>query len=136
MRTELIPSLVAFSLVVGFAFDDRANAQEPLERIAIKNGETIEIRSVYRVVQCKSILIGVPEVEILEGPSQVTLSIREEPVLPRRQGCAEKVPGGTLLLSAKEVVQPIEAKLTYRVKYNTKDGPRQRSNSYIVSLFP
>jgi len=64
------------------------------------------------------------------------LSIREEPVLPRRQGCAANVPGGMLLLMAKGVTEKIEAKLTYRVKYSTKDGPRQTSSAYIVSLFP
>jgi hypothetical protein len=136
MRIQLMQSIVALSAFFWVTSNDTGNAQDSLERIAIKNGETIEMRSVYRVVQCKSILIGIPEVEILEGPSQVTLSIREEPVLPRRQGCAEKVPGGTLLLSAKDVTQPLEAKLTYRVKYKTKDGSRQRSDSYIVSLFP
>jgi len=59
-----------------------------------------------------------------------------KPVLPRRQGCAAKVPGGMLLLMAKGVTEKIEAKLTYRVKYSTKDGPRQTSGAYIVSLFP
>ena len=73
---------------------------------------------------------------MLEGPPELKLSIREEPVLPRRQGCAAKEPGGMLLLMAKGVTDKIEAKLIYRVKYNTKDGPRQTSSAYIVSLFP
>jgi hypothetical protein len=46
------------------------------------------------------------------------------------------VAGGTLVLSAKGVAEPAEAKLTYRLKYKTKDGDRQTSNAYIVSLFP
>ena len=81
-------------------------------------------------------MIGLPEIEVMEGPSALALNVREEPVLPRRQGCAAKVPGGTLMLTAKDVTEPIEAKLTYRLKYKTKDGVRQTSNTYIVSLFP
>ena len=81
-------------------------------------------------------MIGLPEVEILEGPPEVALTIKAEQVLPRRQGCAAKVPGGKLMLSAKEVAESKEAKLTYRLKYKTKDGDRQTSGTYIVSLFP
>ena len=106
------------------------------QRVAIKNGESIELHPVYYVSQCHSIMIGLPEIEVLEGPPELRLSIREEPVLPRRQGCAVKVPGGTLLLMAKGVTEKTEAKLTYRVKYTTKDGQRQTSSAYIVSLFP
>jgi hypothetical protein len=40
------------------------------------------------------------------------------------------------MLTAKDVAEKTEAKLTYRMKYQTKDGPRQSSNTFIVSLFP
>jgi hypothetical protein len=106
------------------------------QRLAIKNGESIELHPVYYVSHCHSIMIGLPEIEVLEGPPELRFSIREEPVLPRRQGCAAKVPGGTLLLMAKGITERLEAKLIYRVKYSTKDGPRQTSSAYIVSLFP
>ena len=106
------------------------------QRLAIKNGESIELHPIYYVSHCHSIMIGLPEIEVLEGPPELTFSIREEPVLPRRQSCAAKVPGGMLLLMAKGVTEKIEAKLTYRVKYSTKDGPRETSSAYIVSLFP
>lgn len=105
-------------------------------RLAVRNGETVEIGSVYYVANCRSIMIGLPEIEVLEGPAAVALSIKEEPVLPRRQGCANKVAGGTLILTAKGVTEKTEVKLTYRLNYKTKDGPRQTSNSYVVSLFP
>ena len=102
------------------------------QRLAIKNGESVELHPIYYVSHCHSIMIGLPEIEVLEGPPELRLSIREEPVLPR----PARVPGGMLLLMAKGVTEKIEAKLTYRVKYNTKDGPRQTSSAYIVSLFP
>jgi len=114
----------------------QAGAQDVLRRIAVKNGESVDLGVVYWVANCHSIMVGLPEIEMLEGPPGVTLSIREEPVLPRRQGCADKVPGGTVVLTAKEVTERSDTKLTYRVKYKIKDGPRQTSQSYMISLFP
>ena len=75
-------------------------------------------------------------IEILEGPPELSLTLKEGPVLPIFQNCAAKVPGGSLILSAKGITAPVEGKLTYRVKYKTKMGDRQISNTYLVSLFP
>ena len=57
-------------------------------------------------------------------------------VLPRRFNCVDKVPGGTVVVTAKGVNEALEGKLTYRLKYKTKDGDRQTSQSYLISLFP
>jgi len=57
-------------------------------------------------------------------------------VLPRAQKCAKPVRGGTLILTAKEIDEPKQATFTYRIKYKTKEGDRQRSGVYNVSLFP
>lgn len=106
------------------------------DRIIIKNGETIELHSVYYVAKCRSIMVGPPEVEVLEGPQEVKLSIKEGDVLPRRFNCAKPVQGGTLTATAKDIAEPKAAKLTYRIKYKTKEGERQTARSYNVSLFP
>ncbi|MBX9847153.1 MAG: hypothetical protein K2Z80_35645 [Xanthobacteraceae bacterium] len=106
------------------------------DRIVIKNGETIELHSVYFVAKCRSIMVGLPEVEVLEGPQEVKLSIKEGEVLPRRFNCAKPVQGGTLTATAKDITEPKAAKLTYRIKYKTKDGERQTARVYSVSLFP
>jgi hypothetical protein len=132
LRTIAAVALVA---ACGFA-GHQAGAQTQPREIAVKNGESIDLGTVWYVANCHSIMDGLPEIEVLEGPPGVTLSIREEPVLPRRLGCANKVPGGTVVLSAKDVSEKVEAKLTYRIKYKTKDGPRQTTQSYMVSLFP
>jgi hypothetical protein len=133
-----LPAIVAAFLLAGPGLGNHgaANAQDALRQVAVKNGESIDLGTVYYVSNCKSIMIGLPVVEVLEGPSSVALSIREEPVLPRRQGCAAKVAGGTLVLTAKDVTETAEAKLTYRLNYKTKDGPRQSSAALMVSLFP
>ena len=112
-----------------------AHGQNTL-RVALKNGESVDIGPVYVITNCKSIVIGRPDVESLEGPPEVTVSIREEMVLPRLQNCAQKVPGGTVVLTAKDLTASKEAKITYRVKYKTKDGDRQRGVVVNVSLFP
>ena len=122
--------------IAGITIGASAQAQVDVRRLGVKSGENIELGPVYFVANCRSIMIGLPEIEILEGPPEVTLSIKETQVLPRRQGCAAPVAGGKLMLSAKTVTEPREAKLIFRVKYKTKDGDRQISNSYIVSLFP
>ena len=133
-RTQSTAILAAALLaIIGLG---QANAQDVLRRIAVKNGESVDLGTVYWVANCHSIMVGLPEIEMLEGPPGVALSIREELVLPRRQGCAAKVPGGTVVLTAKEVTEKSETKLTYRVNYKIKDGPRQTSQSYVISLFP
>jgi len=111
-------------------------AQENIASIALRNGESSELGSVWYVTNCRSIVIGLPEVEILEGPPGLTLSIKEAMVLPRRLNCAKEVPGGILVATAKDVTEPVQGKLVYRIKYKTKDGDRQRANTYNVSLFP
>jgi hypothetical protein len=125
----------AIIAITGFVVLCTSGAQAQ-NRVALKSGDSVELGTVYWVSNCRSIMIGLPEIEILEGPPEVTLAIKEEPVLPRRQNCAAKVPGGTLVASAKDVKEPGEAKLTYRLKYKTKDGDRQRGNVYFVSVFP
>jgi hypothetical protein len=119
-----------------FAGTDGAVAQEGPRRIALKGGETAELGTVWWVASCKSIVVGTPTVEVLEGPKEVSLTIKEGAVIPRRLNCANPVPGGTLLMTAKDIKQPIESKLTYRINYKTRDGDRQTSNVILVSLFP
>ena len=111
-----------------------AHAQD--SRLALKNGESTELHTVYWVVNCRSAMIGIPDTEIMEGPPEVMLSIKEGMVLPRRQNCAKEVPGGTLVLTVKGITERKDAQLVYRLKYKTKDGERQTSHTYRLSLFP
>jgi len=81
-------------------------------------------------------MVGKPEIEILEGPPKVKLTIRDGDVVPRALGCSGKVSGGTLIATASEVKETKIARLIYRVKYKTKDGDRQVANAYYVGLLP
>jgi hypothetical protein len=113
-----------------------AQAQQNARRIALKSGESTELRDFWVVVNCQSVLIGTPVVEVLDGPAEVTVEFKEGMQLPRALSCAKQVPGGSIVAAAKDVARQKEAKLTVRVKYNTKMGERQFADVYIVSLFP
>jgi hypothetical protein len=105
-------------------------------RIALKSGESAELGLVYWITNCASIMVGNPEVEVLEGPPELTVSFKPGMVVPRAQKCAKPVRGGTIIVTAKDIAEPKQTTLTYRVKYKTKEGDRQRSVVYNVSLFP
>jgi hypothetical protein len=128
---------VLFLFVVPERFE--VHAQSPSENtanIALKSGESVTLGPVYWVVNCKSIMIGIPKVEVLEGPPELSLSLKEDMVLPRRQNCAAKVKGAVLTATAGTVKAVVHAKLTFRLMYQTKDGDRQSARVYDVSLFP
>ena len=111
-----------------------SQAEHP--KLTLKSGESAEVEPVYWTINCRSTMIGLPEVEIMEGPPGTSLNIREEPVLPKDSRCRAKVPGGMLIVTADSITTPREGKLTYRVKYKTVDGDRQRAGVYVVSLHP
>jgi hypothetical protein len=104
--------------------------------IALKSGESADVGVLYFVSNCKSILKSAPEVEILDGPPGVTVSVKEDMVLPRAQNCANRVKGGRLLVTAKDIEDSSFSELTIRITYHTRDGDQKRSVIYNVSLFP
>ena len=120
--------LLAFAAVSG------AQAQQAPRHIALKSGESTELRNFYFVQHCKSLLKGTPVLDVLEGPEELTVTLKEGPKVPSK--CTNRVPGGSVIATAKEIKTAKEAKLTIRLKYNTRIGERQSSSSYIVSLFP
>jgi hypothetical protein len=132
MRVWATALFALLALIIG-----RADAQAQKSRVALKSGEEVELSSIYYVSNCRSIMIGLPEVEILEGSAELSVAIKEEQVVPRKFGCANKVPGGKLILTAKgSVTEKKEVDLIWRLKYKTKEGDRQTSGTYIVTLFP
>ena len=102
--------------------------------LALKNGETIELAPLYWVSHCKSLLKSPPEAEILEGPPGVSVAVKEAMVLP--QECGNRVAGGILTVTAKDIEGPSYSRMTVRVTYRTRDGDRQVSLVYTSRLFP
>ena len=60
----------------GFLPDHEQRTQGQ-QRLAIKNGESVELHPIYYVSHCHSIMIGLPEIEVLEGPPELKLSIKK-----------------------------------------------------------
>jgi len=108
-----------------------------VHNIALKSGESAELGQVYYIgATCKSLLKSTPEVEILDGPPGITAAIREEMVVPRSVGCAKPVPGGKLIITAKEIEDYGRARLVLRIKLKTSLGDRQYSRDVNLSLIP
>ena len=126
---------LAIAVILGGAAAD-AQTIRGARSVALKSGESIEVGNVYYTVNCRSILKSTPEVEVLDGPPGVTATVKEAMVLPRRGNCANRVPGGTLVLTANDIEDPSYGALTVRVTLNTKDGERKFSRVYNVSLLP
>jgi hypothetical protein len=129
-------AISCFGITILAGGTDVTHAQSDAKRIALRSGESIELQQYLFIVNCRSLLIGTPLLDVLEGPPEVTLTLREGMVFPRRQKCPKPVPGATVIATAKDVAEPKEAKLTIRLRFNTKEGERQGSNSYVLSLFP
>jgi hypothetical protein len=106
------------------------------QTLALKSGETVELGQLYYVVGCRSLLTGTPEAEVLEGPPQVSVSVKQDMVLPRQQQCAKPVSGGKLMITAREIEDPSHTNLTVRITYKTKDGDRKLSQVYNLHLLP
>ena len=81
-------------------------------------------------------LVGTPEVEVLDGPPGVTVTIKEAMVTPRYLNCATPIKGGKVIISAKDIDEPSYTTLTIRYKLKTKEGERRVSQVYNISLFP
>ncbi len=106
------------------------------EVISLKAGESADLAGVYWIADCRSMLKGFAGVDVLDGPPGLALSIREQEVVARRQNCPNKVPGGVVVVTAREVPAKAAGLLKYRVRYETSDGPRQSTHSARIELYP
>jgi len=131
-----ITSLLLIFLVNGGA----AQAQTifwSVRDIALKSGESTELADVAWInANCKSMLKGTPEVEILEGPPGVTATINPAKIVPRVYSCANVVPGGKLIVTAKDIQEHSYTRMVLRIHYKTLNGDRERSENINIALFP
>jgi hypothetical protein len=105
--------------------------------IALKNGESFELADAYWLSStCNSMLIATPEVEVLDGPPGVTVTVKEAMVTPRYFNCAKPVKGGKVIIAANDIDHSSYTTFTIRFKFKTRDGERLRSRVYKLSLFP
>ncbi len=102
----------------------------------LKAGESADLNPVYWVRNCHSLLKSFIGVDVVEGPPNTELTIREESVLPVRQGCPNRVAGGMVVLKVKADAAKFDGAIKYRVRYNTEEGEKQSSHSRSVSILP
>ncbi|MFY9640239.1 MAG: hypothetical protein ACLPJW_10690 [Rhodomicrobium sp.] len=107
-----------------------------LPTISLRSGETLEVMDLWYAINCASQLNSAPLAEVMEGPSEVTVSIKEAMVVPREQDCDKPIGGGKLLFSAKDVHDYSASTLTVRITYDTKDGERKPTYSFNIILLP
>jgi hypothetical protein len=120
-------------LATNTCFGAGAGAQS----LALRNGDTFELGDFFHVsTDCKSLVVGTPEIEILEGPPGVDVAIRDAMVTPHALNCANPVHGSKVTIFAKNVDTYSHTTLVLRIKYKTRSGDRQSSRRYKVTLIP
>jgi hypothetical protein len=108
-----------------------------VRNVALKSGETIEVGDVYLIASdCRSLLTGTPEVEVMDGPPGVAVAIKQAMVVPRYYGCAKPISGGKLVITANDIEDYSHTRMVLRIKYKTRNGDRLRSQHLNVTLFP
>jgi hypothetical protein len=133
----LVISLASSILFLGGFAAQAQTIQFTVRDIALKSGESTEIGDVYYInANCKSVLKGTPEVEILDGPPDVTAAINPAKVVPRGYSCANPVAGGKLVITAKDIQEQSYTRMVLRIHYKTLNGDRQQSKNFNVALFP
>jgi len=134
--TPFAIAVICAAVSLGFESAWAQSWQMNTQAYALKSGESTEIGDLYWVVNCRSQLEAPIEVTVLDGPPGVTASTTEAMVVPRFQQCAKAVKGAKLTLSAQQIEEPSNSQMTLRIRYKTKDGVRDKSMSFMISLFP
>lgn len=139
LRSKLLVAFAVFGLV-SLGSTISASAQTiyfAVSNVALKNGERIQLGDVFFISrECRSLLTGTPEVEIIDGPPGVAVTIDKAMVVPRSFGCAKEIPGGKIMISANDVEDYSHTRMVVRIKYPTRSGDILRSRHINVTLFP
>jgi hypothetical protein len=135
MQSKLTILLLALFLTAFTVAPARAQLHQAImTEVALKSGESVDLGDLWWTVNCKTFLKGLPEVEILEGPSGVVAAIKEKMVLPRIAQCANRVRGANLTLTASDITDDSTSVVRLRIKYPTLEGRRDRNWSIRVVL--
>jgi hypothetical protein len=112
-------------------------ADEP--RYSLKVGESADLGGFYWANRhCESLLIGFKDLDLLEGPPGIELSIRKEDVKDERPGCQGRmIPGGVVVLTAKAIPSKFIGIIRFRVRYKTMtEGITESTHSRNIALYP
>lgn len=136
-----IRSIVLLVFALGYCLGVVGAGAQTIQRantdIALKNGESMEFMDLYLIsTDCRSLLIGLPDVEIMEGPPGVSVAAKPAKIVPRAHSCANAISGGKLTISASGVEEYSRSTMVLRVTYKTRSGDRPRAYHIRLTLFP
>jgi hypothetical protein len=121
-------------LLLILAADEPACAQDG--SLTARSGQVIDVRPVFRQINCRGTLVARPEVEVLQSPPELTLSIKDEMVEVPGANCPAKVKGAMVVVTVGQIAQPMQGRLIFRVKYKGKYRESQTGHAYDYSLSP
>jgi hypothetical protein len=98
--------------------------------IALKNGESAEVTELWSASNCRSLLKGTIQAEVVDGPPGISVAVKPAMVIPRAQNCAKPIPGGKLVITANEIEDVSYTPLTIRITYPTRDGDHKTKSGY------
>ena len=137
VRSALCVGIAVLSLPCVAERTQAQTIQFSVEDVALRSGESMEFGDVYFIgANCRSLLTATPEVEVMDGPPGVAVSIKQAMVVPRLFGCGKPVSGGRMLFSANNIEDYSYTRMVLRVTYKTRNGNIQRSQHVNVTLFP
>lgn len=141
MQRQFRPIAVLVATVLACLLgNDIAKAQTiqaDVRNIVLKNGESTEFGDLWLISRdCKSLMVGTPDVEVMEGPPGIVVEVRAAKVVPRSVSCANPIAGGKLFIAAKSVEEYSRSTMVLRITYKTRGGDRQFAQHVAVTLFP
>jgi hypothetical protein len=135
MMKRYLLSIAALCLIGTMAMAQDA----PVTLFSIKDGETLLLRNVTTVSSnCEPLFEAFEDIDVIEGSPELTLKFEPGLVTTNttRGPCLKPVAGGQVFITAKEVTERKEVPLTFRVRYNTKNGPWQQTVKFRILMFP
>lgn len=101
-----------------------------------KSGDTIDLLPVFRQINCRGTLMATPEVEVLQAPPELKLTIRDEMIEVTGSKCPAKVKGAVVAVTIGAIAQPMQGRMIFRVKYKGKFRESQTGHAYDYTLSP
>ena len=108
---------------------------------SIRSGEALQLNFSSAVTaNCTSLWEHFDGIDILDGPKEISLDFKpgKGAVHLKESGkVCDEVRGGSVMITAKDITEPKEANLTFRVRFHEKSGiPWQHVHRYRLLLFP
>jgi hypothetical protein len=106
---------------------------------SLRSGETLPLRFHTSVTNdCSLLFQSAEKIDVLEGPPEINLDFKPGPgevhITSSGKICPKQVKGIWISISAKDVTEPKEAKLTFRVHFTARNRPWTWTYRYHLLL--